>query len=123
MVRKLADKKWMDRVPDSAMAFLNGMSILLVGVILYYFGGPPTRDQFLVVKALAIAAGIAAVNYFIFTFKGRYKNIVEYYESKYVSRPPWFAYFIIPICYILLMYAFSLVHNLYSDYYRINGLK
>ena len=55
MVRKLADKRWMDRVPESAMYFLNGMSFLFVGEIIYCIGGPPPRDQFLIVKALAIA--------------------------------------------------------------------
>ncbi len=123
MVRRLADKRWMDRVPDSALAFINGMAILLVGVILYYYCGPPTRGPFLVVKGLVIAACIASVNFFIFTFKERYKNIVQRYDNKYVNQPPWFAYFVIPMCYILLMYIFSLVHNHYSEYYRVQGLK
>jgi hypothetical protein len=123
MVRKLAYKNWSDRVPESAMYFLNGMAILFVGVILYYFVGPPPKGQSLIVVALAIAFGIAGINYFIFTYKGRYKKIVEYYESKYTSRPPWMTYFIIPICYIVLIYFFSVIHDHYDDYYRINGLK
>jgi hypothetical protein len=107
----------MDRVPDSATAFIDGMAIMLVGVIVYYFGGPPGRNQFLIVKALSTAAGVASVNYFIFTFKDRYKKIIEYYEIKYVSRPPWFTYFIIPTCYIFLMYLFKIVHDHYADCY------
>ena len=123
MVRKLAYKKWIDRIPESAMYFLNGMAILFVSVILYYLGGPPPKGQSLIVIALAIAFGIAAINHFIFAYKGRYKKIVEYYELKYASRPPRVTYFIIPACYILLFYFFGLVHDHYSEYYRNNGLK
>jgi ABC-type Fe3+-siderophore transport system permease subunit len=123
MVRRLASKKWMDRVPDSAMRFLGGMGCIFVVLILYYLSGPPSKGLIIIVVAVAIVFGIGAVNDFIFMKKDRYKNIVEYYESKYASRPPWPFYFIIPICYIILMFCFSLVHDHYAYYDRINGLK
>jgi L-asparagine transporter-like permease len=114
MNRKLASKSMRENVPDSAVYFINGMVLLFVGVILYYIVGTFPKRQFVFVLGLAIAFAIATVNNFIFMKKGRYKNIVEYYDSKYSSRPPWFTYFTIPACYILLMYLFSLVHDHYA---------
>ena len=114
MNRKLASKGMINRIPDSTVYFINGMVLLFVGVILYYIVGTFPKRQFVIVLGLAIAFGIAAVNNFIFMRKGRYKNIVEYYDNKYSSRPPWFTYFTIPACYILLMYFFGLVHDHYA---------
>jgi phosphoglycerol transferase MdoB-like AlkP superfamily enzyme len=114
MNRKLASKSMRENVPDSAVYFLNGMVLLFVGAISYYIGGPPPRKQFVFVVVLAILYVIATFNNFIFMKKDRYKNIVEYYDSKYSSRPPWFTYFTIPACYILLMYLFSLIHDHYA---------
>jgi hypothetical protein len=98
MNRKLASKSWMERVPDSAVYFINGMGILL----LY---------------------GIATLNNFIFMKRDRYKNIIDYYDSRYSGRPPRLFYFIVPICDIILMFFLSLIHDHYADYYKINGLK
>jgi hypothetical protein len=114
MNRKLASKSLKENVPDSAVYFLNGMAILFVGTILYCIGGTPPKKLFVYVVVLAILYGIATLNNFIFMKKDRYKNIVEYYDGKYSSRPPWFTYFIIPACYILIIYLFSLVHDHYA---------
>jgi hypothetical protein len=123
MNRKLASKNWMERVPDSAVYFVNGLGILFVGGILYWIGGPPPRKPFVYVVVLAILYGIATLNNFIFLKKDRYKNIIGYYDSRYSGRPPRLFYFIVPICYIMLMFFLSLIHDHYADYYRINGLK
>ena len=114
MARKLASKNWTDRVPDSAMRFLGGMGCIFVILILYYIGGPPSKGLITIVVAVVIVFGIGAVNDSIFMKEDRYKNIVEYYDNKYSSRPPWFTYFTIPACYILFMYLFSLVHDHYA---------
>ena len=114
MNRKLASKSMRGNIPDSAVYFINGMVLLFVGAISYYIGGPPPRKQFVFVVVLAILYGIATLNNFIFMKKDKYKYIVEYYDSKYSSRPPWFTYFIIPACYILIIYLFSLVHDHYT---------
>jgi hypothetical protein len=123
MIRKLADKRWLDRVPESAIYFLNGMVFLFVAVILYYFGGPPAKGPLLAIKTLTVAAIIGAINHFIFMQKKTYEKIIEFYENKYSGRPPWIAYFIVPACYILLMYVFSLIHSHYDYYYKMLELK
>jgi hypothetical protein len=123
MNRKLASKSMRGNIPDSAVYFINGMVLLFVGAISYYIGGPPPRKQFVFVVVLAILYGIATFNNFIFMKKDRYKIIVDYYDSRYSGRPPRFFYFIVPVCYITLMFFLSLIHDHYADYYRINGLK
>ena len=123
MARKLAAKNWMDRVPSSAMAFVNGIVILSVGSILYGIVGPPPRELSVMVKILIIVVIVMAVNQFIFIKRDKYKTIVEYYDAKYIRRRPWIIYFIIPMCYILLFYIMSSIYDHYGDYYRIHGLK
>ena len=123
MTRKLAAKNWLDRVPLSAMAFVNGIVLLSVGSILYGIVGPPPRGLSLTVKILIIVVIVMAVNQFIFIKRDKYKTIVEYYDTKYLNRPPRIIYFIIPMSYILLFYILSSIHDHYGDYYRIHGLK
>jgi hypothetical protein len=105
------------------MAFVNGIVILSVGSILYGIVGPPPRELSVMVKILIIVVIVMAVNQFIFIKRDKYKTIVEYYDAKYISRPPWIIYFIIPMCYVLLSYIMSSIHDHYGDYYRIHGLK
>jgi hypothetical protein len=121
MVRKLADKRWLDRVPESATYFLNGMVFLFVAVVVFYLGGPPPQGPYLAIKTLAVGALIAAINYLILTRKKTYEKIIQFYEDKYSGRPPRLSYFIIPACYILLMYVFSLIHDHYENYYKMHN--
>jgi hypothetical protein len=123
MVRRLASKSLMDNVSDSAMYFVNGIVLLATGAILYYFGGPPPRELSTTIKALILAIGIAAVNYYIFAYKERYKKIVDHYNTKYMGRVPWIIYFVVPMCYVFLLCMMKLINLYYGDYYRINGLK
>jgi hypothetical protein len=123
MTRKLAAKNWLDRVPSSAMSFVNGIVLLSVGSILYAIVGPPPRELSVTVKILIIVVIVMGVNQFIFIKRDKYKTIVEYYDAKYIRRPPRITYFIIPMCYILLFYIMNLIHDHYGDYYRIHGLK
>jgi len=123
MVRRLASKSMMDNVPDSAMCFVSGIVGLATGAILYYVGGPPPREPSTKIKILIIGFVIVAFNSYIFTYKDRYKKIVDYYNSKYMGRVPWILYFVVPMCYVFFIWILYLIHQHYGGYYRINGLK
>jgi len=113
----------MDNVPDSAMYFVSGIVFLATGAILFYVGGPPPRGSSPITKGFILLIVIVILNYFIFANKDRYKKIVDYYNSKYMGRVPWILYFVVPMCYIFLMWMLGRIHDHYGEYYRINGLK
>jgi hypothetical protein len=125
MVRRLASKSLMDNVPDSAMYFVSGIVFLATGAILYYVVGPPPigSGSSPIIKVFIIGIVVVIFNYYIFAYKERYKKIVDYYNSKYMGRVPWILYFVVPMCYIFLMWTLGRIHDHYGDYYRINGLK
>ena len=122
-VRKLASKSMMDNVPDSAMYFVNGIVFLALWAILFFLGGPPLPGSFAIIKGLSLFIGIIVSNYYIFAYNKKYTKIVDYYNAKYMDRIPLIIYFVIPICYVFLMFLLGRIHDHYGAYYRMNGLK